>query len=32
MHKMRAESVVELLRMAEIIAPIDVGSSHTKVS
>src|SRR5882724_916055 len=29
MHKMRAESVVELLRMAETIAPI--GASHTKV-
>jgi FixJ family two-component response regulator len=32
MHKMRAESVVELLRMAETISPIGVGSSHTKVS
>jgi FixJ family two-component response regulator len=32
MHKMRAESVVQLLRMAEIIGPIDIGSSHTKVS
>jgi len=31
MHKMRAESVVELLRMAETIAPISAGSSHTKV-
>jgi FixJ family two-component response regulator len=31
MHKMRAESVVELLRMAETIAPIGAGSSHTKV-
>ena len=31
MHKMRAESVVELLRMAESIATIDVGTSHTKV-
>jgi len=31
MHKMRAESVVELLRMAETIAPIGTGSSHTKV-
>jgi DNA-binding NarL/FixJ family response regulator len=31
MHKMRAESVVELLRMAETIAPIDDGSSPTKV-
>jgi FixJ family two-component response regulator len=31
MHKMRAESVVELLRMAETIAPIDVGAPHTKV-
>jgi FixJ family two-component response regulator len=31
MHKMRAESVVELLRMAEMMAPIGAGSSHTKV-
>ena len=31
MHKMRAESVVELLRMAEAIAPFSAGSSHTKV-
>ncbi len=31
MHKMRAESVVELLRMAETIAPIGGGTSHTKV-
>ena len=31
MHKMRAESVVELLRMAETIAPIGDDSSHTKV-
>jgi len=31
MHKMRAESVVELLRMAETIAPIGVDSAHTKV-
>ena len=31
MHKMRAESVVELLRMAETMAPIGAGSSHTKV-
>ena len=31
MHKMRAESVVELLRMAETIAPIGTGLSHTKV-
>ena len=31
MHKMRAESVAELLRMAETIAPIGAGSSHTKV-
>ena len=29
MHKMRAESVVELLRMAETIAPISAGSSHS---
>jgi FixJ family two-component response regulator len=31
MHKMKAESVVELLRMAEIIPPTGVVSSHTKV-
>ena len=31
MHKMRAESVVELLRMAEAISPIGAGTSHTKV-
>jgi FixJ family two-component response regulator len=31
MHKMRAESVVELLRMSETIAPIGSGASHTKV-
>jgi len=31
MHKMRAESVVELLRMAEAISPIGGGTSHTKV-
>jgi FixJ family two-component response regulator len=31
MHKMRAQSVVELLRMAETISPIDATSSHTKV-
>ena len=30
MHKMKAESVVELLHMAETISPIG-GSSHTKV-
>jgi FixJ family two-component response regulator len=29
MHKMRAESVVELLRMAETMAPIGTASSHT---
>jgi FixJ family two-component response regulator len=32
MHKMKAESVVELLRMAEAIATTDAGRSHTKVS
>ena len=31
MHKMRAESAVELLRMAEMMASISAGSSHTKV-
>jgi FixJ family two-component response regulator len=31
MHKMRAESVVELLRMAEAISLIAADSSHTKV-
>jgi FixJ family two-component response regulator len=31
MHKMRAESVVELLRMAEMIAPITATDYHTKV-
>jgi FixJ family two-component response regulator len=31
MHKMKAVSVVELLRMAESIATIDAGSSHPKV-
>ena len=31
MHKMRAESVVELLRMAEAIGLSTAGSSHTKV-
>jgi FixJ family two-component response regulator len=31
MHKMQAESVVELLRMAETIATLDSGTSHTKV-
>ncbi len=32
MHKMQAESVVELLHMAEAIATTDAGRSHTKVS
>ena len=32
MHKMKAESVVELLRMAEVIATTNAGRSHTKVS
>jgi len=32
MHKMKAESVVELLRMAETIGIVDAGQSHTKVS
>src|SRR5215831_11485167 len=31
MHKMREESVVDLLRMAETISPIDACASHTKV-
>src|SRR6266481_2536309 len=31
MHKTRAESVVELLSMAETISPIGAGTSHTKV-
>jgi FixJ family two-component response regulator len=31
MHKMRAESVVELLRMAELIEATGAASSHTKV-
>ena len=31
MHKMKAESVVELLRMAETIAPSGAHPSHTKV-
>jgi FixJ family two-component response regulator len=31
MHKMRAESVVEVLHMAETSAPAGAGSSHTKV-
>jgi FixJ family two-component response regulator len=31
MHKMRAESVVELLRMSETIAPIGASPSHTKI-
>ena len=31
MHKMRAESVVELLRMAETLGSTGAGSSHTKV-
>src|SRR6266536_6156988 len=31
MHKMRAESVVELLRMAETISMNPAGTSHTKV-
>ncbi len=32
MHKMKAESVVELLRMAELIGMVGAGPSHTKVS
>lgn len=32
MHKMKAQSVVELLHMAEMIALLDAGQSHTKVS
>ncbi|MGB8295784.1 MAG: response regulator transcription factor [Polyangia bacterium] len=32
MHKMKAESVVDLLRMAEAIATTDAERSHTKVS
>ena len=32
MHKMQAESVVELLRMAETISIIPAGAFHTKVS
>jgi len=32
MHKMKAQSVVELLRMAETITILDTGQSHTKVS
>jgi len=32
MHKMRAESVVELLRMAETISTNPAGTSHAKVS
>jgi FixJ family two-component response regulator len=32
MHKMEAESVIELLRMAETISIIPAGSPHTKVS
>ena len=32
MHKMKAQSVVELLHMAEMIAILDAGQSHTKVS
>jgi len=31
MHKMKAESVVELLHMAEAIAAVEAGQSHTKV-
>src|SRR5262249_31074979 len=31
MHKMRAESVVDLLRMSEAISPVGANSSHTKV-
>ena len=32
MHKMKAESVVDLLRMSEAIATTEAGRSHTKVS
>jgi len=31
MHKMKAQSVVELLRMSETIGTVDAGKSHTKV-